>query len=111
MSLIGRLKNFRKSAPVAISDTSSHKFYWSIGLAEISPSNSVEYADLPVLGQDLSFFELKAMDGAIIRDYFACDPFSLVIREKIHIFFEICGYIEDHYVTAIASSTLNASVT
>lgn len=110
MSFISKLENFRKSDLSANSDTSSHKFYWSIGLAEISPFEMrVHYADVPVFGQNHSFFELKAMDGTILRDSFVCDPFSLVIREKIHIFFEICGYIEDHYVTAIVSSTLNPS--
>jgi len=91
---------------------SSYKFYWSIGKCLLDVNNlNYKLDQFPLLGQNYTFFDFRTDDGVVFTDYFVCDPFLISFKGKLLIFFEICGYVGDKYVTAIAKVETNESLT
>ena len=98
--------------PRDIPEGSAFKFYWSIGKCSLDV-HTLDYRldHFPLLGQNYSFFDFRTDDGVVFTDYFVCDPFLISFNGKLLIFFEICGYVGDKYVTAIAKVETNESLT
>ena len=94
---------FFYSKKLSTAKQSSFKYYWSIGKGHISFTNSsIQLSPSPILGQNDTFFGFRTDGDVIFRDYFVCDPFLIKGNGEWILFFEICGYLGDKYVTAIA---------
>ena len=107
-----KLLAYRPISPKVTPKTSAYKFYWSIGKCTLDVSSQNYTLDSnPLLGQNGRFFNLDSSSGIIFTDYFVCDPFLINFDSKLLIFFEICGYVGDKYVTAIAKVETNQELT
>lgn len=93
---------------ISASDTTSEKNYWSIGTLEISKFDfRYNIGNIPLFGQNKSFFGLDIVTGESFADYFVCDPFVVQLDGTTYLFFEICGYVGRKYTTAIAVTELD----